>query len=612
MVFLANPQERENMAFTGELEQLHIVDIIQLLNTTRKSGTLSVKGSKGESRIIFSNGYIVGANHLDGKVRIGTVLVKMNAITRADLENALKVQTNSGKDRKPLIATLIALGKLGHEEASGCLKKLIDLTIGEMISWTSGTFTLDTDAITVSSGCSYPISMMEQEVCLDAQMILMDALRLYDERERDLQSGKVVASEEDSFLDVIPSGLNENRELSAIITADDLGLGNLDLLERKMPEYISPAEIFDPFQIHRHKVRETLAGFPAEDQEVFVSFLEKSRKSVALHDTSQRQDRSAKGLILFSEDELIKHSVMTICKDEGVLVFATDGEEELERITEQCLAMKIQPVLVFDISEAPDSFITVEKVISLRQALKRRYPGVPIIQIAPAADYSFMLQSFHDGIRAVFPKPSKISGKAGFVPDTILFLETFNSYTSGLFLEQKSANAENKSLSSLKNSLMRFNGLNGPSSVSVALLQYVSDLCPRSLNLIVRQSELVGEKAIGVYSKKSEGPVSADSIIIPLTTPSVFRKVAEEGQVFYGKSNDEVLKKYLHEKIGTPLSPVIILIPMKRSGRTVSLTYGDFGGDEALPLQSDLMEIIAHHAGLVLENSIFRKKIGIN
>ena len=42
------------MAFTGDLELLNIVDIIQLLNTTRKSGTLFVKGLKGESRIIFS------------------------------------------------------------------------------------------------------------------------------------------------------------------------------------------------------------------------------------------------------------------------------------------------------------------------------------------------------------------------------------------------------------------------------------------------------------------------------------------------------------------------------------------------------------------------------
>jgi len=63
------------MAFTGDLEHLHIVDIIQLLHTTRKSGTFSVTGRRGESRIIFSNGYIVGASHLNNKVRIGTVLV---------------------------------------------------------------------------------------------------------------------------------------------------------------------------------------------------------------------------------------------------------------------------------------------------------------------------------------------------------------------------------------------------------------------------------------------------------------------------------------------------------------------------------------------------------
>ena len=94
------------MAFTGDLEHLHIVDIIQLLHTTRKSGTFSVR-NKGESRIIFSNGFIVGASHLNNSVRIGTVLVRMNAVTQKDLEKALALQKSAGKDRKPLIATLI-------------------------------------------------------------------------------------------------------------------------------------------------------------------------------------------------------------------------------------------------------------------------------------------------------------------------------------------------------------------------------------------------------------------------------------------------------------------------------------------------------------------------
>ena len=40
-------------------------------------------------------------------------------------------------------------------------------------------------------------------------------------------------------------------------------------------------------------------------------------------------------------------------------------------------------------------------------------------------DYAFMLQAFHDGTRAVFPKPSIRAGKATFIQDTITFLETF-------------------------------------------------------------------------------------------------------------------------------------------------------------------------------------------
>ena len=83
------------MAFTGDLEHLNIVDIIQLVHATRQSGIFSVKGANGESRIVFSAGYIVGANHIDNSVRIGTVLVKTGAITIDDLKQAMGVMKNA-------------------------------------------------------------------------------------------------------------------------------------------------------------------------------------------------------------------------------------------------------------------------------------------------------------------------------------------------------------------------------------------------------------------------------------------------------------------------------------------------------------------------------------
>ena len=599
------------MAFTGDLEHLHIVDIIQLLNTSRKSGSFSVKGIRGESRIIFSNGYIVGASHLNNRVRIGTVLVKMNAITIEDLKQALGVQKNAGKNRKPLIATLIELNKLGRDKASEGLKKLIEMTIVELVGWTKGTFTLDTEIIYVSPECSYPISKMEQEISLDAQMVLMDALRIFDERERDRQSGKIVPSDEELFSDVIPSeGAAETGKKSTIITADDLGLADLDHLERKMPQFLPVHEIFDPVEIHRQKIKETLAGFSAEEQESFVSFLEKSAVSRDIRDGSQRQDGRMNGLILFSEDELIKHSVMTICKAEDALVFATDGEEELDRIIDQCLKIKVLPILVFDDLETSERIFSREKIVGMQQQIKKRYPQVSIIQMISLPDYKFTLQSFNNGIRAVFPKPSKEPLKTAFIEDTIKFLETFKAYIKGFFHEQKDTAAADSLLNKLKARILALRDLNEPSAVSLVLLQSVSEIFERSVTFVVRPAELIGERAVGVNAEKNAGPTSATGLKIPLSRHSVFRNVIEKGQLFFGESDDEVLKKNLFKEIGMPLRPVIILLPIKSRGKTVALTYGDFGRKEASPVQSDALEMLANEAGLVLENALYRKQLG--
>lgn len=596
------------MAFTGDLELLHIVDIIQLLHTTRKSGIFSVRGSRGESRIIFSNGHIVGASHLNNRVHIGTVLVKMNAITQKDLEQALKAQKNAGKNRKPLIATLIEQGKLSHEEALKGLRKLIEITIVELIGWTKGTFTLDNEDIAVTPECSYPVGKMEQEISLDAQMVLMDALRVFDEREHDRQAGENVPSYEEFFADVIPSDEAMGKGgRSSILSADDLGLADLDHLERKIPQVLPLNEIFDPGEIHRQKIRETLAGFSAEEQEAFVSFLEKSRVSAGPFDGSARQEGQTQAIILFGEDEFIKHSVMTICKNEGILVFTTDGEEELDHIVSQCLRINTLPVVVFDNPETAEGILSKEKIVELRRQVKEKYPRVSIIQMAPTTDYTFAVQSYHDGIRAVFPKPSKEARKATFIKDAMNFLETFKSYIKGFFREQTGLGATDYQLNKIKDRILALRDIHEPPEVSFALLQSVAEIFERSVTFIVRPTELIGERALGVYAEGSRGKASAAGLKIPLTRPSVFSDVIEKGQLFYGESDDEVLKKHLFAGIGAPLRHTIILLPMKSHGKTITLTYGDFGRKEVSPVQYDALAILANQAGLVVENALYRK-----
>lgn len=584
------------MALTGDLQYLNIVDIIQLLHATRQSGIFSVTGSNGESRIVFRTGSIVGANHIDNSVRIGTVLVKTGAITIDDLKQALGVMKNADKNRMTLLATLVQMGRLKREDALRGLKKLVELTIVELMSWTKGTFTFDTDAIVVSAEG-------EQNMGVDAQMVLMDALRISDERERDRRGGKEVPSFVELYPDVLPGeSAGETKGERSTVTADDLGLADLDRLEKKIPRPVSEMEVFDPLEMHRRKIKELLPGFSSGEQEAFFSFLRKSPDRKAGPDTAEKQ--AGKAIVLFSNDTLISHAIMSLCNDEGVLVFATDDDTELDRMISQCLLSARMPVVVFDNPVKAEGGFSRETIVGLRAQVRGKYSAVPVLQFASLQDSDFILQSYHDGVRAVLPKPSKEGRGQTYIQDTITFLDAFKSYVKSFQEGRDDADIYGKKL---KEGIASLRGLTNPSDAPLVLLTAVSEMFERAVTLFVRASELTGERAIGISSEKSMGPTPADRLKIPLSKPSVFRNVVEKGRVYYGESGDETLRTFFAE-IGKPLSPAIVLLPLICDQKVVAVIYGDFGKEEASPVRLDMLEILAQQTGIVLEYAIFRRQ----
>ncbi len=582
------------MAFTGDIEHLPVIDVIQLVHTTRKSGFFSVKGIKGESRIVFRNGFIVGANHIDNSVRIGTVLVKTGVITIDDLKQAMGVMKNADENRMPLLATLVQMGLLKREDALRGLKKLVVMTIVELMSWTKGTFTFDTDAVVASVDG-------EHDLGVDAQMVLMDALRIFDERERDRTAGKEVPSFEALYLDVVPEeGGGETKRASSVVTADDLGLADLDRLEKIIPRPASEMQLFDPVAIHRQNVQEILAGFSSGEQEAFVSFLRKSVARKSAPDSAAQQ--AGKAVVLFSGDNLIRHSVMTICNQEGIPVFSTDDEKDLERIVTQCLSAMRMPLVVFDSPLRSEDAFTEKKILSMRTAVIKKYSAVTVIQFASIDDPDFFLQSYSDGVRAVFPKPLKELRRETYILDTIQFLDTFKVFIRNY---QERSGATDRSLKGLKEDIKLLREINNSSDAAMVILASVAERFERAVTFLVRASELVGERAAGVSSDKNAGPTPADRLKIPLLKPSVFRDVLEKGTAYYGESSDEAIKG-LFQEIGKPVSPVIVLLPLMCDGKVVAVIYGDFGKKAASPVQLDMLEILALQAGIALDYAVLR------
>ena len=288
------------MSFNGDLEHFPLVDVIQLLHMTGKTGVLYLKCPSGESQLVFHEGFFVSANHLNNSVRIGKVLVDMNAITPGQLNQALLEQKEAGGNRKPLIATLIEQGAIDKETAFKGLETLIEMTIVEVLTWVTGTFSLDVSKKYVSDEYRYFPEKLNQEILLNAQAILMDSLRIYDEKMRDGTLSKVFFSEENSSdMETVEfySGIPE-------ITTDLLGLDALDTITRKIPDVFIGLKEHDPADEHLQAVTRALPETTVDQQGQLVSFLT-GISTPAPSDSAP----PVTAIILLSQDKLLSHTI---------------------------------------------------------------------------------------------------------------------------------------------------------------------------------------------------------------------------------------------------------------------------------------------------------------
>src|SRR6266581_1499832 len=235
------------MSFTGDLAELPIVDVIQLIHSTRKSGTLTIQSQKGESHLGFNDGYFVSANNLNNSVRIGQILVENKFITPEALDKSLLEQKTTGGVHKPLIRILIEQEHIKRDDAYKGLEALIEMTIVEALTWTSGTFSMDLENIDISDDYRYFPETLKQEMLLNSQQILMDALRIYDEKMRDGTLENIFFSEGT----VEEQGVSFPEDENQTVTADMLGLDALDTLSQKITDRFFRLEDNDYSEEHR-------------------------------------------------------------------------------------------------------------------------------------------------------------------------------------------------------------------------------------------------------------------------------------------------------------------------------------------------------------------------
>ena len=209
------------MAIEGPLRELGIHDVFQLLDLSRKTGTLRVTSElrDNEGTVYFDNGRVIHASMRSQPQPLGTLLVRAGKITEAELATARDTQRGRGGNAK-LGEVLTELGAITPRELERQLRQQIEGVVFELMSWREGFFSFnERDANEVPAGATVRVS---------TESLLMEGARRIDEWSRiadkvpSLAVVPVLAPVDDNhptLLDLLP---NEWAVLSLIDGTKDL------------------------------------------------------------------------------------------------------------------------------------------------------------------------------------------------------------------------------------------------------------------------------------------------------------------------------------------------------------------------------------------------------
>jgi len=162
------------MAIEGPLRELGIHDVFQLLDLSRKTGTLTVTSVLRDNQgvVYFDRGGIIHALIRSNPHRLGELLLRAGKITEGDLTRLREQQRREGNKRK-LGELLVDAGALSRKELERQVRFQLEEVVFEMMSWREGHFSFEEGPV-----LDAPV---EADIRISTESMLMEGARRIDE-----------------------------------------------------------------------------------------------------------------------------------------------------------------------------------------------------------------------------------------------------------------------------------------------------------------------------------------------------------------------------------------------------------------------------------------------
>ncbi len=156
----------------------------------------------------------------------------------------------------------------------------------------------------------------------------------------------------------------------------------------------------------------------------------------------------------------------------------------------------------------------------------------------------------------------------------------------------------------------RLEELNGPRDafqVSTLIMKVAREFFERAVLFVVKDETLRGLTGFGP-AVGDEISLLARELIIPLGAPSVFEEVVGSGESFVGTLPEEAWAR-LESTLGRLQSQGVALLPLVTHRETIALLLGDNPETGAELRSVETLEVFLNQAGLALENAFLERKL---
>ncbi len=162
------------MALKGSLKDFSLPDLFQLLNFSKKNGTLNLLRGNARGYVCFRNGEVFFATTNWKRKPLGVKLLQVGIVTKAQVDEALELQRTTARGQR-LGQLLIRLGYLTKDKLELFVQEQIQDAVFELLRWTEGEFEFQPGVVFPEEDIGLSISTEE---------LIMEGSRRLDEWNR--------------------------------------------------------------------------------------------------------------------------------------------------------------------------------------------------------------------------------------------------------------------------------------------------------------------------------------------------------------------------------------------------------------------------------------------